>query len=189
LYNKVGFVRYSNYHLLIDGFLISKTRGCSVRALPYLKSLRIEGGHFKLANLHVEHGLIFSTLTGQPPTVEIFTHGKRRRRTALLSSRISNSHNINPVLDKFINVTLPNVEDLGDLQLRKSLVHNSTYTWRLRKYFDWAEVSHFLVDRVLKKEIFMPIFMHLCLRSGLPHNVNEFYLRMLRIPLSLRKGR
>jgi hypothetical protein len=182
-------MRYSNYHLLIGGFLISKIGSCSAKNLPHLKSLKIEGGHFKLASLHVEHGLIFSALAGQPPMVEVFVHGKRRRPTALLSATLLSGRNMNPVLDKFINVTLPNVEDLGDLQLGKPLARDSTYTWRLRKYFDWVEVSDFLSDRILRKEIFMPLFMHLHLRSGPPHHINEFYLRMLRVPLSLRNER
>lgn len=121
-------MRYSNYHLLIGGFLISKIGSCSAKNLPHLKSLKIEGGHFKLASLHVEHGLIFSALAGQPPMVEVFVHGKRRRPTALLSATLLSGRNMNPVLDKFINVTLPNVEDLGDLQLGKPLARDSTYT-------------------------------------------------------------
>jgi len=98
--------------------MLSKTKifTHSNNLIPFIKSVQIEAGHFRVNHIHPEHGLILSTLTGKAPRAELYTHGKRRRNTITLESSISHPLHI---IDKLLTYTLPHIEDV-DMLLRKS---------------------------------------------------------------------
>jgi len=142
--------------------------------IPSVTSAQIEAGHFRLNHAHPEHSLILSALTGKAPLTKLYTHGKRRRNTITISSSISRPLHI---IDKLLTYTLPHIEDV-DMVLRKS---SSFYSWRVRRYLSTPETDNLISDRILRKEIFMPLFINIHMNHE-QHSHN--YLRMLRFPIS-----
>jgi hypothetical protein len=171
----------------VQNFLVSKSPCYFINELLTINSLQVQAGHFKFNAIHAEHGLILTSISGQVPIITTFKHGKRLRRTALLTSQI-NGAQVWKTLDRFVNVMLPVVEDLRTLKFHKPFKTGFQYSWRIRKYFEWDDISGFLSDRVLKKDIFLPIFLHLKITPVQSHLWNENYLRMFRLPFMFYKN-
>jgi hypothetical protein len=126
--------RYLKYNYLTQNFFSSKAPFYHSAAINQLRFLTLGGGHFKLNGLYTEHGLIFRILAGQNPILRFYTHGKRLKKTALLTTQISGAK-LWLSLDKFINIVIPSAEDLQTVKFRRSRkVHD--YVWRVNKYFD-----------------------------------------------------
>lgn len=180
--------RYHKFSYLTQNFFISKAPFFHYLLLNNVQCLSIRGGHFKFTSVHSEHGLIFRILAGQNPSLQFFTHGKRLKKTVLLSTKISGPK-LWEVFDKLINVVIPSVNDLRTLKFRRSKC-SRVYNWRINKYFDWEEVSPFLSDRLLKRNVFYPLFVGITLLRVQQHSAwNESYLRMLRCPFMFYKYR
>jgi len=84
--------RYLKHHYLTQVFFSSKAPFYHSSSFSNLSSLTISGGHFKLNSLHTEHGLIFRILSGQNPTLRFYTHGKRLKKTVLMTTQVSGSN-------------------------------------------------------------------------------------------------
>lgn len=81
--------RYQKFNCLTQIFFISKSPFFHCLRLNTVQSLTISGGHFKFTSIHSEQGLIFMTLVAQNPSLQFFTHGKRLKKTVLLSNIVS----------------------------------------------------------------------------------------------------
>ena len=110
--------RYYKFNFLTQCFFVSKAPFFHALSLNNIKFLTISGGHFKFSSVYAEHGLIFRSLVGQNPSLQFFTHGKRVKKTVLLSNTVSKSK-IWLVLDKLLNIVLPSLNDLKTLKFKR----------------------------------------------------------------------
>lgn len=67
-------------------------------------------------------------------------------------------------------------------QKRKNKLTNK-YSLRIRSYFELEEVDSLITDRIIKRDIFLPLFFNIKLNNTNKLN-NENYLRMLRLPIT-----
>ena len=59
----------------------------------------------------------------------------------------------------------------------------------MRYYFESNRTENLLSDRMLRKTFYLPINLLLTLSSNKNQNLNENYLRMLRIPFIFYKSK
>lgn len=118
--------RYLKYNFILQSFLLSKTSDYSSVNLIGVNNIKFSLGHFKLTSMYPEHGLIFIGLSGQKPTVNFFSHGKRMQKTVLLSSSFNSELAIYEFVDRFVNVILPSIHDLRIVKLKRQ--KNNCYT-------------------------------------------------------------
>jgi len=179
-------LRYQKHSYLVRGWQLSKSPIYRLSDLVELSQINIQAGHFRPGSTYVEHGLMVMNLTGQTPKVEIFKHGKRERHTLLVKASSSSKWRW-AIYDRFIHSILPMVGDLSTPKHRRSELVSSMYSWRLRNFFEWADADPLLSDRVLRKDIYLPLFFNLSLSSGSSHLQNEHVMRMYRTPVTLYK--
>lgn len=177
-------LRYQKHSYLAQNWQLSKLSIYKLNDVVSINKIDIQAGHFKLNNANVEHGLLVSNIAGQTPKAEMLIHGKRQRRTLLIKTTASSSWKW-AIFDKFIHVILPMIGDLHTPKQRKSDLVNFTYSWRIRNFFEWADADVLLSDRILKKDIYLPLFFNITLSSNISHQQNEHILRMFRTPVIL----
>jgi hypothetical protein len=180
--------RYQKYNYLIQNFQLSKLKIFNASNLVTLDAFGIQAGHFKPNSIYVEHGLLVAGLTGQVPSIELFKHGKRLRNTALIKTSAIGIFKW-AILDRFLNLFLPTIGDLKTFKTKKPTLVSSEHSWRVRSFFEWPDADVLLSDRILKKDVFLPLFVNISLSSR-SHLYSEQMLRMLRIPATFyRKDR
>jgi len=118
--------RYNKTNYIFQNFLLSKSSSCDISNIPKVYSTKIVSGHFQFNQLYAEHGLIFSEVFGQLPVLNTHIHGKRKKLTVSLSSNLV-LNNTWSFLDKFINITLPSLEDFRTPKICKALIKQSSY--------------------------------------------------------------
>jgi hypothetical protein len=114
----------------------------------------------------------------------MFQHGKRQRRTALLHAAISRKLMLR-FLDKFINIVIPAI---GESQMyhQRRRYSQISYQFRFQRFFEHDEIASLLTDRLLQRDIFIPLTLHLRLNK-VSMQAHETLLRILRLPLQLYK--
>jgi hypothetical protein len=177
--------RYFKYNYLLHNYILSKQNLYEVAKLPKLIKLDITAGHYKLNGLFVEHGLVLLSITGKLPVLRSFLHGKRLKRTLTLQTSFFDGPNSFKFLDKFVNLILPNTEDL--VQSTQHRVRTTSYEWRTRYYFEGPELGNFVSDRLARRGVFMPLSILVTFQKDLMAATSELYLRMLRLPLFFTK--
>lgn len=86
------------------------------------------------------------------------------------------------VLNKIINYIMPMIGDLRTPKHRRTKLVGSTYSVRIRSSFELADSDPLLSDRVLRKDIYLPLLLILRLSSPISHQQVEQTLRMYRFP-------
>lgn len=111
--------RYVRAHALFAGYFSSKL-GNFNRGAKNIKlgGIAVQAGLYKLNSLLPEHGAILSTLTGRPSRVNYQFHGKRRRRTASMNTKLISSY-IWPFLDKFIHELIIHMHEFSTPKSKK----------------------------------------------------------------------
>ena len=175
--------RYLKYHYLLNSCLLSKQNLYKSDELPRITRLNVTAGHYKLNGLFIEHGLIFLSLMSRTPVLKLFLHGKRLKRTFTLQTSFFNKAGSLKFLDKFINLTLPNMEDLVQSTQHRRLNVAVGYEWRTRYYFEGPELSNFVSERLVRRGVFMPLSILVLFQKDLAIASSELYLRMLRLPV------
>lgn len=178
--------RYQKYSYLTQSFQLSKLLVYKTSDLITIIKVDVQAGHFKPSSTHVEHGLLIYNITGQVPVTELFKHGKRLRNTVVIKTTTPTVWKWS-VIDKFLNTFLSSISDLSAYQSHKTDLVSSMYSWRIRNFFEWADADVLLSDRIMKKDVFLPLFFNIKLSSKKSHKSNEHVLRMLRIPATLYK--
>jgi hypothetical protein len=182
--------RYQKYNYLAQSFIASKSSLSFTYQPVNVQHLQVQAGHFRFNRVFAEHGLILTDVSNQIPKAQVFAHGKKKQDTILLSADIGGK-NIWPFLDKFINFVLPTMRAVGNvpgLETVKMRRANGVYVWRVRKYFELASSFHFMTARIVKREVYLPLFLSIDLAKGtLGAGVDEVYLRMLRLPFIFYK--
>lgn len=178
--------RYQKYNYLVKNLQLSKIKVYKPSELVSINSLDIQAGHFKPTNTFVEHGLLVTNISGQTPVTILFKHGKRLRNTVTINNSIQSKWKW-AVLDKFLNTFLPVIGDLKSYKTKKSKA--STYSWRIRNFFEWNDADPLLSERIMKKDVFLPLFINMNLTKSKSQKQNEDFLRMLRIPANLFKNK
>lgn len=177
-------LRYQKHNYLVQSWQLSKLSIYKLNDLIQISKIEIQAGHFKPSGTHVEHGLLVMNIAGQTPKVEMFKHGKRERHTLLIKT-IAMSYWKWAIIDKLVHVILPMIGDLRTPKHKKSDLVADTYSWRVRNFFEWADSDVLLSDRILKKDIYLPLFFNITLSSKNAHQQNEHALRMFRVPVML----
>lgn len=78
--------RYTRSNTLHSGYLNSKLT-LYIRNIPAeLDTINIGAGLYKVNSMLPEHGMILSSLTGNPSEINYQFHGKRQRRTVSLNT-------------------------------------------------------------------------------------------------------
>jgi len=98
--------------------MLSANNIYSVKEIPTIKKVKLQAGHFKLENLHVEHGLILANLANQLPKVLRYKHGKKETETVLLTTEV-NGPSLWSVIDKLTNIVLPYMEGIEDSKQKR----------------------------------------------------------------------
>jgi len=178
-------LRYQKYNYLAQNFQLSKFQMFKNKDLVSVLKLDIQAGHFKPNTTHVEHGLLVANITGQVPVTELFKHGKRLRNSVLIKTSVLTSWKW-AVINKFLNIFLTSISDVAVYKSKKT--KTNSYNWRVRNFFEWADADSLLSERILKKDIFLPLFVIISLTSSKSQKVNEDILRMFRIPVALYKA-
>jgi hypothetical protein len=178
--------RYKKYSLLANNYLISKTNNYNFTSIVSLQSFQVEFGHFKFVTLATEHALLMLALFNAKPIVKLFKHGKRLKRTVLLTS-LQQNNNAYIVLDKLIHVLMPRMSDLITIKQKKIAKKSNTFIFSFKNYFETEEMLPFLTDRILRKEIFLPFNVRLVLNNN-NYQINSMYLNMLRMPVLFYKN-
>jgi hypothetical protein len=81
------------------------------------------------------------------------------------------------------------VNDLSLISQKQNYNFKNTYNFRLRNYFELEEIDSFITDRILKRDIFLPLFFEIALCNNNNKINNENYLRMLRLPFYFNKNK
>lgn len=178
-------LRYQKYNYLTQGFQISKFRVFKNKDLVALNKLEIQAGHFKPNGAYVEHGLLIANLTAQIPVIELFKHGKRLRNSVIIKTTVQTKWKW-AVIDKFLNIFLTAISDLTLYKAKKT--KTTGYSWRIRNFFEWIDADSLLSERILKKDVFLPLFLNIFLLNSKSQKINEVVLRMLRVPATLYKN-
>lgn len=178
--------RYQKYSYLVKNLQLSKSKVYEPTNLVSINNLNIQAGHFKPSNTFVEHGLLVNNISGQIPVTSLFKHGKRLRNTVTIKNSVQSKWKW-AVLDKFLNTFLPAIGDLKSYKTKKS--KSLIYSWRIRNFFEWADADPLLSDRIMKKDVFLPLFIDVNLTKSTSQKQNEDLLRMLRIPANLFKNK
>jgi len=171
--------RYYKWNYLTSSFLLSKkvTPGIIV---PIVNALNVSAGHYSPSQLNPEYGLILSSITFQTPLVNIHTHGKRKKLTTTLNLNSTFANAIN-ILDYFINILLPSTSDVQQLKAKRQ-VNQNHYGFDFFAYFELADTSPFVSERLLfKRDVFIPLSFQLILKNFKYSQLNETYLRILRL--------
>lgn len=182
--------RYFKYNYIVQNYQLSKFNIYNKEKFISINELEVNAGHFKPNNLYVEHGLLLSNITSLTPQTVLFKHGKRLKNTVLLKTKISSIYKWE-VLDNFLNLFIPLIGDLKQPYLKRSKHESYKYSWRIRNFFEWEDSNILLSERVLKKNIFLPIFFNITLKNK--DNIKKYnymveqVLRMFRIPIKLYK--
>jgi len=153
---------------------------------PTVSALDLSAGHYAVSQLSPEHGLILSSIGFQALSVKTHIHGKRKKLTTTLklSANLVNALNI---LDYFVNVLLPSTSDVQLLKIKKQ-AKSSCYNFDFSAYFELADTSSFVSERLLsKQDIFIPLNFQLMLKNFSQPLLNEAYFRMLRLPFQFYK--
>lgn len=80
--------RYQRSQELFAGYFSSKLGNFNRSKNIKLESIAVQAGLYKLNSLLPEHGVILSTLTGKPSQISYQFHGKRRRRTVSINTKL-----------------------------------------------------------------------------------------------------
>lgn len=179
-------LRYQKYNYLTKNFQLSKSKVYDLSNIVTIKNVTVQAGHFKPTSTFVEHGLLVTNITGQIPVTNLFKHGKRLRNTVTIKNNVQTKWKW-AVLDKFLNTFLPAIGDLKAYKTKNSKI--STYSWRIRNFFEWADADSLLSDRITKKDVFLPLFIDVYLTKVKSQKQNEDLLRMIRIPADLFKNK
>lgn len=124
--------------------------------------------------------MILSSITFQTPLVNIHTHGKRKKLTTTLNLNSTFANAIN-ILDYFINILLPSTSDVQQLKAKRQ-VNQNHYGFDFFAYFELADTSPFVSERLLfKRDVFIPLSFQLILKNFKYSQLNETYLRILRL--------
>lgn len=182
--------RYHKYNHIIQNYQLSKFNIYNKEKILNINELEINAGHFKPNNLCVEHGLLLSNITSLTPQTVLFKHGKRLKNTVLLKTKTASFYKWQ-ILDNFINLFVPLIGDLKQPFIKRSKYESYKYSWRIRNFFEWEDSNILLSERVLKKNIFLPLFFNITLNNK--YNLKKYnyiaeqVLRMFRIPIKLYK--
>lgn len=177
--------RYYKWNYLASNFLLSKKVTSDI-IVPIVNVLSVSAGHYSPLQLNPEHGLILSSITFQTPSVNIHIHGKRKKLTTTLNLNSTFANAIN-ILDYFISILLPSISDIQQLKVKRQVSQNH-YGFDLFAYFELADTSPFVSERLLsKRDIFIPLSFQLTLKNSKCSRLNEAYLHMFRLPFQFYK--
>ena len=174
--------RLAKYSHIIESTLSSKSPAFVFTALKL--SMKVVAGLYKPASVKLEHGLILSSLTGSLAIAKSQLHGKRQKRTISINADLRNSK-VWPALDKIINELLPKISDFRTPKFKKPA--GGSYSIKLKQKFtplpDFEDlVSQDMYDS--HRGIFLPLSVHFIILNKSYQQIDETYMRMLRIPFN-----
>jgi len=144
--------------------------------------ISLAAGLYKAASITPEHALIFNILCGALGVPRLQVHGKKRKTTLSLSTQLVKKNKW-IIFDKLVNELLPRINDFYSLKFHKP--ESSNFTLRLKQKFtpltDFEELVNLNMYNT-HKGIFLPLTVHFNLVNTGYHQVNEQYLRMLKLP-------
>jgi hypothetical protein len=172
--------RYEKHNYVLGSLQISKNNIFKNNQIVSCENIKIQAGHFKLNSFYGEHSLMLASLTGNLPDIRLYKHGKRQKNTILLNSTLINNKKWK-ILDKFLNEWLPSTSDVIISNKKITKMTTSFYNIRIQNIFELDEINSLLTDRIVKHNIYLPLFIGLRLTSNNKIN-NKMYLKMLRLP-------
>jgi hypothetical protein len=158
-------------------------------SLP-ISNIKLSAGLYKPSTFFIQYSLMLSNLSGKPSSISYQAHGKRNRQTISATATIF-SKSVWPCIDKFTHEIFPILSDFLTPKWKKN---NKTlsYTLRLRHKFLTYDVFDILTSATMydtHKGVFLPLSIHINFGTLNPHALNEGYLHMFRLPISLYKRR
>ena len=78
---------------------------------------------------------------------------------------------------------MPLISNISMVSQKRKNKLTSKYSLRIRSYFELEEIDSLITDRIIKRDIFLPLFFNIKLKNKGKLN-NENYLRMLRLPIT-----
>lgn len=155
-----------------------------------ISNIKLSAGLYKPSTFFIQYSLMLSNLSGKPSSISYQAHGKRNRQTISTTATVF-SKSVWPCIDKFAHEIFPILSDFLTPKWKKN---NKTlsYTLRLRHKFLTYDVFDILTSATMydtHKGVFLPLSIHINFRTLNPHALNEGYLHMFRLPISLYKRR
>ena len=104
--------RYKRSHFLWSNYLSSKLNTVELTDNICLKldKLSFMAGLYKPNSLMYEHSLILGNISGHIPEASFQFHGKRQRKTVILTTLLTN-FKIWPIIDKLTHELIPSMQD------------------------------------------------------------------------------
>jgi hypothetical protein len=172
--------RYEKYNYILSSLQISKFSIFNKKEITTIKTISAQAGHFKLNAFYGEHSLLLSSLAGKLPKINLFKHGKRQKNTVLLTAKVTNNLKWFTI-DKFLNEWFPSTSDININKQKNTKTLTNFYSLRIRNVFELDEANVIVTERIIKRNIYLPIFLNILLSKKNKVN-NKVYLRMLRLP-------
>jgi hypothetical protein len=183
--------RYSKYNYIIKNYQISKFNNFDNKDVLTIDTIAVNAGHFKPSLVYIEHGLILSSISFSIPKASLYKHGKRQKNTIELYS--DSSSNLKwSTLDNILNIFLPLIGDIKQMHFKRQKFESLKYSWRIRNFFEWDNLNILFSDRILKKQIFLPLSINFKFKSESNNNfINNFIIeqvmRMYKLPILFKK--
>jgi hypothetical protein len=184
--------KYYKYNYIVKNYQISKFNNFNNNNILDLSYISVNAGHFKPSSVYVEHGLILSNISFSVPKVKLYKHGKRQKNTIELYSNSSSYIKWN-TLDNILNMFLPLISDIKQMNFKRQKFESLKYSWRIRSFFEWDNLNILLSERVLKKQIFLPLNIDIKLKTVQKQSYNidnyiiEQTMRMYKLPIEFKK--
>ncbi len=159
-------------------------------SLAPIYNIKLNAGLYKPSTFFIQYSLMLANLSGKPSSISYQVHGKRNRQTISASATVFNN-SVWPCIDKLAHEIFPILSDFLTPKWKKNIKAFS-YTLRLRHKFLTYDVFDILTSAAMydtHKGVFLPLSIHINFKVLNTHAINEGYLHMFRLPISLYKRR
>lgn len=180
--------RHQKFIFLLNNFHLSKGLVFNTNDFLTFKAITVSAGHFKPSTLYIEHFFIFLFLTSYIPRIFLKKHGKRKKPTFFFEKTLNTKFKL-LFIDKFINVLITSMHNLDStFKLSRQSFKNYKVTWSIKENFEPSALDPFLTDRIISREVFMPITITFILKTKTKSKLSGLYIknyiRMFRVPLT-----
>lgn len=179
------------YHYLNNkGAYGQKNLNYSYSWILPISNIKINAGLYKPSSFFIQYSLMLANLSGKPSNISYQAHGKRNRQTIAATATVFKNY-VWFCLDKLTHEIFPILSDFLTPKWRKNN-KSFSYTLRLRHKFLSYDVFDILTSASMydtHKGVFLPLSIHFNFTELNSHLINEGYLHIFRLPISLYKRR
>lgn len=180
--------RLTKYNYILYNLQLSKNLIFHPDEILKIKHITVNAGHFKSNSMYLEHCFIFAFLTASLPAIFLKKHGKREKPTLVLQKILNTDFKL-LFIDRLVNIIFTSMHNIDTIKVSPLSFKDNSIVLSLKQNFEPTELYPFLTERILSREIFMPLSISFCIESSklyankIPSIYRENILRMYRIPV------